>query len=80
MTDDQIMRLVTPYGYRHPQLVSRIRIGVGVWLLTLTVILSSYGVGSWCGVVLIPAAVLCFYLAYREPRTVRASKASTHTD
>ena len=78
MNDDRIMKLVTPYGYKHPQLVAHVRVGVGVWLLILTAILYGYGVGSWWGVLLMPAAALCFYLAYREPRAISARKISTH--
>ncbi len=69
MHDDRIM-LVTSHGYKHPQLVARVRVGVGIWLLILTAILHGYGVSSWRGVLLIPAAALCFYLAYREPRAI----------
>jgi hypothetical protein len=65
------MKLVTPYGYRHPLLVARVRIGVGVWLLILTAVLYGYGQGGWWGV-LVPAAALHFYLAYRVPRALSA--------
>ena len=65
--------IFTPYGYRHPLLVARVRIGVGAWLLFLTAILYSRGPGGWWGVLLVPAAALNFYLAYRVPRAIRGS-------
>jgi hypothetical protein len=77
MNDDRIMKLVTPFGYRHPQLVARVRVAVGAWLLTLTAILYGYNRGGWWGVLLVPAAAVCFYFAYREPRAIRARKIST---
>jgi hypothetical protein len=72
MNGDWLMKLVTPYGYRHPLLVARVRRGVGVWLLILTAILYGYGQGGWWGVLLVPAAALSFYLAYRVPRAISA--------
>jgi hypothetical protein len=66
------MTLVTPYGYRHPLLVARVRIGVGVWLLILTAVMYGYGHGGWWGALLVPAAALHFYLAYRVPRAIGA--------
>jgi hypothetical protein len=57
------MSLVPSYDRRHPRVVPRVRIGVGVWLLILTAILC--GSGSWWGLVLIAPAALHFYLAYR---------------
>jgi hypothetical protein len=70
MNGDQLTKLVTPYGYRHPLLVARVRIGVGVWLLILTAVLYGSGRGGWWGVLLVPAAALHFYLAYRVPRAI----------
>ncbi len=72
MNGDRLMKLVTPYGYRHPLLVARVRIGVGAWLLILTVILYGYGQGGWWGLLLVSAAALHFYLAYRVPRAISA--------
>jgi hypothetical protein len=69
---DRLMKLVTPYGYRHPLLVARVRIGVGVWLLILTAVLYGYGQGGWWGALLVPAAGLHFYLAYRVSRAIDA--------
>jgi len=75
MNGDRLMKLVTPYGYRHPLLVARVRIGVGIWLLILTAVLYGYGRGGWLGVLLIPAAALNFYLAYRVPRAIGSRRA-----
>jgi hypothetical protein len=68
MNGDWPTKLVTPFSYRHPRLAARVRVGVGVWLLTLTAIV--YGSGrshSWA-LLLVPAAALHFYLAYRIRR------------
>ncbi len=72
MTDEWILQIVSPWGYRHPQLVARVRTVVGIWLLTLTAILYGTGRGGWWGVLLVPSAALCWFLAYREPRVIRA--------
>lgn len=72
MNGDRLITPVTPYGYKHPLLVARVRIGVGVWLLILTAILYGYGQGGGWGVLLVPAAALNFYLAYRVPRAITA--------
>jgi len=77
MNSDRLLKLATPYGYAHPLLVSRVRIGVGVWLLILTAILYGYGQGGWWGLLLVPAAALHFYLAYRVPRAIGARVNST---
>ena len=57
------MRLVPSYHRRHPRLIARVRIGVGVWLLVLAAILCGYG--YWWRVLLLAPAALHFYLAYR---------------
>jgi hypothetical protein len=72
MNDDRLTRPLTPYGYRHPLLAARVRIGVGVWLLILTAVVYGYGPGGWWGALLLPAAALNFYLAHRVPRAIRA--------
>jgi hypothetical protein len=77
MNDDRIMKLVTPFGYRHPHLVARVRVASGIWLLIITAILYGYGRGGLWGALLVPAAALHFYLAYREPRAISARKIST---
>jgi len=68
MRGDWPMKLVTPYSYRHPRLVAGVRIGVGVWLLILTAILYGSGRSGWWALLLVPAATLHFYLAYRVLR------------
>ena len=76
MNGNWLMKLVSPYGYRHPQLIARVRVGVGVWLLIMTAILYGSGRGSWWGVLLVPGAAVSFYLAYRLPRVISARKNS----
>jgi hypothetical protein len=77
MNGDWPMKLVTPYSYRHPRLVARVRVGVGVWLLILTAIVYGSDRSDWWGLLLIPAAALHFYLAYRLPRAISARTNST---
>jgi hypothetical protein len=74
MNDRPLVNRVIPCGYKRPLLVARLRIGVGVWLLILTAILYGYGRGSWWGVLLVPAAALNFYLAYRVPRGLATAR------
>lgn len=57
------MKLAPSREHKHPRVVARIRIGVGVWLLVLAAILC--GSGYWWGVLLAAPAALHFYLAYR---------------
>jgi len=57
------MRLVPSFDRRHPRLIARVRIDVGVWLLVLAAILCGYG--YWWEVLFLAPAVLHFYLAYR---------------
>ena len=78
MNGDRVMKPVTQRRYRHPTLVARVRIGVGVWLLILTVVLYGSGRGDWWGGLLIPAAALNFYLAHRVSRANRATTNSRH--
>jgi hypothetical protein len=56
---------------RHPRRSVLIRVGVGVWLLVLTGILCGYGRDVWLAALLVPAAMLHFYLAYRLRHVVR---------
>ncbi len=67
-------RQVLQRGYaieaRHPRRSIAIRIGVGIWLLFLTGILWGYGRDVWIGALLVPAAALHFYFAYRLRRTI----------
>jgi hypothetical protein len=76
MNADRLLLPLTPFGYKHPLLVSRVRIAVGVWLLILTAIVYADGPGGGWGALLVPAAALNFYLAYRMPRALRASASS----
>jgi hypothetical protein len=55
----------TPWEYRHARLMLPIRIVTGVWLVFLTTILYGSGRGGWWGVLLVPAAALHVYIAYR---------------
>jgi hypothetical protein len=77
MNGDSLMKLVPPVEYEHPLLFARIRVAVGVWLLILAAILYGYDRGGWWRVLLLPAAALLFYIAYRLPRAIRARTAST---
>ena len=79
MNRDRSMRLATPSGGRHPLFVARVRIAVGVWLLILTAALYAYGGSGWWAVLLVPAAVVHFYLAYRTERAVRTTAGSMDT-
>ncbi len=51
--------------YRHARLILPVRVASGIWLLVLTAILYGYGYGGWWGLLLVPAAALHFYCAYR---------------
>jgi hypothetical protein len=53
------------------QKIAVVRIGVGVWLLLLTAILWSAGVGGPWEVLLLVAAALHFGLAFRLVRTAK---------
>jgi hypothetical protein len=48
---------------RHPRLIARVRVAIGIWLLVVGAILLSEGY-RW-GVVMVAPAALHFYLAYR---------------
>ena len=72
MNADSLMKLVPSYEYRHPRLFARVRAGVGVWLLILTAILYGSDRSGWWGLLLLPAAELLFFLAYRLPRAISA--------
>jgi hypothetical protein len=58
-------RLPSRWEYRHARVMIPVRIGTGVWLVILTGILYGYGRGGWWGALLVPAAALHFFLAYR---------------
>ena len=55
----------TSWEYRHARLMLPVRVVTGVWLVFLTAILYGYGRGGWWGALLVPAATLHFYIAYR---------------
>jgi hypothetical protein len=54
-------------SWSHRQ-IARVRVGVGVWLLLLTVILNRAGVGGPWEWALVATAILHFGLAYRLVR------------
>jgi hypothetical protein len=56
-----------PWEYAHARLMLPVRAAIGGWLLLLTGILYGYGDGWW-GALLVPAATLHFYVAYRLRR------------
>jgi hypothetical protein len=56
------------WEYRNRRVMVPVRVLIGLWLVALTAIMYGYGVGGWWGVLLIPAAALHFYAAYRSLR------------
>jgi hypothetical protein len=54
--------------YRHRRVLVPVRVVSGIWLMALTAILYGYGLGGWWGLLLLPAAALHFYAAYRSLR------------
>lgn len=58
-------RVPGPWEYRHAGLMLPVRIVTGLWLVFLTAVMYGYGRGGWWGVLLVPAATLHFYIAYR---------------
>ncbi len=58
-------KVPTPWEYRHARLMLPVRVVTGVWLVFLTAVLYGYGRGGWWGALLVPAATLHFYIAYR---------------
>ena len=77
MNADSVMKLAPSYEYRHPRLFARVRAGIGVWLLILTAILYGSDRSGWWGLLLLSAAALLFFLAYRLPRAISARTNST---
>jgi hypothetical protein len=59
---------------RHAGLMLLVRVAIGSWLVFLTAIMYGYGHGGWWGALLVPAAALHFYIAYRlrHPPTTSA--------
>jgi hypothetical protein len=64
----------------HPQLVARVRVGVGIWLLTLTAVLYGSGHGGWWEGLLVATAALHFYLAFRLRRASNARRIRSTRD
>jgi hypothetical protein len=56
------------WEYRHWRVTVPLRVLSGLWLVVLTGILYGSGLGGWWGVLLVPAAALHFYVAYRSLR------------
>jgi len=54
---------------RHPRLIIRMRVAIGIWLLVLGAI--ALGRGYWWGVLMAAPAALHFYLAYRLRHAVQ---------
>jgi hypothetical protein len=50
---------------RHARVMLPVRVAIGIWLVLLTSLMYGYGHGGWWGVLLVPAAALHFYIAYR---------------
>lgn len=63
-------RVPPAWEYRHASVMGPLRIVIGLWLLLLTGILYGVGHGGWWGLLLVPAAALHFYIAYRLSRPV----------
>jgi len=61
---------------KHPRRWTLVRVGAGVWLLALTAVLYGYGLGGWWGLLLVPAAALHFYRAFRLRRTAQRKSES----
>jgi hypothetical protein len=59
------IKVPTTWEYRHARLMLPVRVVTGVWLVFLTAILYGYGRGGWWGALLVPAATLHLYIAYR---------------
>jgi hypothetical protein len=58
-------RLPSSWERRHARLMLPVRIVTGLWLVILTMILYGYHRGGLWAALLVPAAALHFYLAYR---------------
>ena len=58
-------KVPSDWEYGHARVMLPVRIVTGVWLVVLTAILYGYGRGGWWGALLVPAATLHFYIAFR---------------
>ena len=56
------------WEYSHRRVMVPVRVVSGIWLTALTAIMYGYGVGGWWGALLVPAAAMHFYAAYRSLR------------
>ena len=78
-------KVPTSWEYRHARLMLPIRVVTGVWFVFLTAMLYGYGRGGWWGALLVPAATLHFYIAYRlihrpaQPARPRATRTALTT-
>lgn len=63
-------RVPSAWEYRHARFMGPLRVVIALWLLLLTGILYGVGRGGWWGMLLVPAAALHFYIAYRLSRPV----------
>jgi hypothetical protein len=62
-----VLTLIKPsaWEYRHARVMVPVRVMIGIWLIVLTAIFYGSGRGGWWGLLLLPAAGLHFYFAYR---------------
>jgi hypothetical protein len=65
-------KVPSSWEYRHARVMFPARVGIGIWLVILTAILYGNGRGGWWGALLVPAAALHFYLAYRLRHSVQS--------
>jgi hypothetical protein len=73
-------KVPTTWEYRHARLMLPVRIVTGLWLVFLTAVLYGYGRGGWWGALLVPAATLHFYIAYRLIRRGQPPAQSATSD
>jgi hypothetical protein len=62
------LRTSWAWEYGHRRVMVPVRVLIGIWLVALTALLYDYGRGGWWGLLLVPAAALHFYAAYRSLR------------
>ncbi len=58
-------RIPGTWERRHARVMFPVRLLIGTWLVFLTTIMYASGVGGWWGALLVPAAALHFWFAYR---------------
>jgi hypothetical protein len=64
-------RVPVAWEYEHKGLMLPVRIVTAIWLVFLTAVLYGYGHGGWWGVLLVPAATLHVYIAFRLTHSPR---------